>query len=322
MSVIVFAVPYAPPPPPVPLWNGLSVVWEGWDGSVWDLHDPDRGVYLLPEVTGWHFPGFDRQTSKSPARAGQRFRRARAKERTVEWNVLVWSDLSSEAWLDVDEAWWHSVSPEKPGRLRVTTPAGRTRHLSLLLNDTDGGYSYRYDPAEAGWAVYPVTMIADDPYWVGEPIEESWEAEVPQEFFDPAGSPEFHIASESRIETATMTNPGDVSAWSTWRVTAVTGAVTSTTVTVAGGSFTLPAIAEGKTAVTDTGRGTTHLGTWDDAAKQLLDPVEISGQVTPWRPRPIPAGQAVPIGIDMDGFGKVTAKIEPRYYRVFGGRAA
>lgn len=320
MTTVVLAAPSAPPPPPVPRWPGLSVTWEGWDGSLWDLRDYRRGVFMLPDVDGLHFPPF-KQITRERLRGGQRLRRAVPQPRPVEFTVLIHVD-SSNAWVNLNDAWWDSFHPERPGTLRIGTPDGSIRSIRLRL-DPSGDFSYPRDPTTIGWVAYPVSLIADDPAWMGEPVTDRWEQEGDQpDFFPEDGGPPFNVASDARLEGAAMHNPGDEPAWVTWRVTAGDGGIASMTVTVAGGTFMLPSIAAGLTVVTDTGRGTTFRGTWDEETNQLVDPVEISGLVNPWRPRPIPDKTTSPVGFSMLGFGTVDASLTPRYWRAIGKRHA
>jgi hypothetical protein len=59
MSLLVFASPYTPPPPPVSPVAGLAMTWTGVDGHTWNLNDPDGGVCLLLDaVEGLHLPEF------------------------------------------------------------------------------------------------------------------------------------------------------------------------------------------------------------------------------------------------------------------------
>lgn len=300
MIAFVYAVPYIPPPPPAPLWEGYRMRWTGCDGSEWIL-DGSQGVALLQDgLVGLHFPEFDVYESTSPAVAGARLRGSRARKRAVEWNLLVWNDESSEEWRKLHRAFFRAFSVDKPGTWTVRDPSGRALTLKCYL--VPGSHAYDRDPSQAGWSLYQMQMVAYQPFWSGEPIPYSWRAATPEPFFDEAGSPDFHISDSANVSTATMTNPGDVPAWPIWTVTAP---MTSLSITVAGGTLTIPALTGTQKLVIDTD---------PNVATALRDGVDVSGLIDPWDPRPIPPGEDVPVTITADGFGTVAAEITPRYY--------
>lgn len=307
MTTVVYAMPYAPPPPPAPKWQGYRMTWTGADGSTWNLDGSD-GVLLTKEgLVGLHMPAYDRFTSTSPSRPGSRHRGSRAKERPVEWNLLVWSDESSEAWREIDRAFWRSFDPDAPGTWTVTDPRGRSLSLRCRFVGPEGA-GYDSDPGKRGWALYQVQLVATDPFWVGAPIEESWRQAAPVPFFDLAGSPPFNIMSGASTAGATMTNPGDVEAYPVWTVA---DTMLSLSITVDGGEIVLPTVAQGQTLTVDTDPAVALAILTDvDGARY-----DVSGLVDPWDPRPIPPGADVPLLLVADGFGTITARIVPRYRR-------
>jgi hypothetical protein len=307
VTAVVFAMPYAPPAPPAPKWQGYRMTWTGADGSTWDL-DGSGGVLLLQEgLVGLHMPAYDRFTSSSPARPGRRHRGSRAKERSVEWNLLVWNDQSSEGWRELDRAFWDSFHPDIPGTWTVTDPRGRALSLQCRFVGPDAE-AFAGDPSKRGWALYSVQMVADDPYWIGAPIEQSWRQAPPVAFFDLAGAPPFQISSGAGTADAVMMNPGDVEAYPVWTVRDV---MLSLSITVDGGELVLPAVAKGQTLTVDTDPAVA-LAILTDVDGTRYD---VSGAVDPWDPRPIPPGADVPLLLVADGFGTITARIVPRYRR-------
>lgn len=300
MSALVYAAaPPQPPPPPVSPWVGYVMTWTGADGSVWAL-DGSQGVLLLQDgLVGLHTPQTDRYTSTAPSTAGSRHRGSRAQERIVEWSVLVYSDDSSKEWLAVDRAWWGSFDEDQPGTWTVTDPAGRS--LSLDCRLTPQNDPYGQDPALLGWALYHVQMIANQPYWRGDPVTQSWQQATPDPLF--GGDGQLHVSSAASFASATMSNPGDVDAWLVWTVT---GPMTSLSITVDGGTIATPSLIAGDTLVIDT----------DPAvATGLKNGVDVSGLVDPWDPRPVPKGNNVPVTFTATGTGQVSASLIPRYRR-------
>lgn len=316
MSSLVFAAPYVPPPPPVELFTGITSRWAGWDGSDWDLNDPDRGIVLLPDVLGWHFAPTTDFVSESPAQHGQRFRGGRVLPRATEWNILLFSD-SSGSWADLDRAFWSSLHPFEYGRWTVGV-GNQHRWIDLRFKPSE--YSYTWDPMFNGWAAYPVPGIADRPLWTAsEPIRRGpWVRSVPAPFIPSTGGPPFTIAPTQSLEGATIENPGDVKGYVTWTIEAVTENVTLA-ITIDGTSFTTPTVPEGKTLVVDTdpAKGTAWLGTTvgegDD--RTFIAETEVSGQLSPtWRA--VPPRREVAIGFAMTGYGIVSAELTPQFFRV------
>lgn len=304
MSVVVFAAPpYVPPPPPSP-WVGHDMVWHGVNGTTWSLSDPRSGIVMLRDgVVGLHLPAWDRWTSDSPAVAGQRFRGTRVTAREVTFGVHVWSDVDSQAWLERDRAFWRSFSPDAAGTWEVVAPDGQQRFLDCRLM-SDGGYEYGHSPARHGWATYPINLVADSPFWYSEPVTRSWGEGDPVEFFDEGGSPPVHISASSTLADAEMPNPGDVNAWPKWTVT---GPCTGATVTVDGGTISIPELVAGDTLVIDTDPTRTS------AVKNGSQ--NVANQLTEWDPRPIRPGAAAQITVVKTQMAELECEITPRYYR-------
>jgi hypothetical protein len=301
VTAFVFALPYTPPPPPAPKWDGYKMTWKGADGTVWAL-DGSQGVVLLHDgLVGLHTPGYDRYTSSSAARPGVRHRGSRAKERSVEWNLLVYSDESSAGWREIDRAFWSSFDPDIPGVWTVSDVTGRTLSLECRFVGPDSD-PYDTDPSRRGWSIYSVQMVATEPFWTAAPVEASWQNEPPEPFFGTDG--QLHIVNGSSTTDAVMTNPGDEPAWLQWEIE---GPMFAFAATVDGGQIQIPALDTGDRLVIDTDPS--------EATAILNDIEDVSGAVDPWDPRPVPPGRDVPLHIVATGFGKVTARLTPKYRR-------
>lgn len=302
---IVLAVPYVPPPPPVPAFTGLEHTWTGWDGTRWELTNPDGGVVLVTGgVVGMNMPAFDHYSSESPALAGARHRGSRARPREPEWPLLVYSDASSAEWIERDRAFWRTMHPDKAGQWTVTDPrTGASRSLLCRFYD-DGNHAFDIDPVEAGWGLYAITLMADQPYWLGDWVTSpTWGQVTSTDFIPSGGAPPFNITSGAAFAAAELTNPGDVAAWPTWTIK---GPFSSLTLTVAGGVIGVPGgVPAGQTL-------TVHTDPRDQAA--LLGGTDVTGTVD-FDPRPIPAGETSPVGVTYAGSGSVQAAFLPRYFR-------
>lgn len=304
MSSVVYASSRQVPLPAseVVNWHRFELTYRGWDGSVWDLRDPLSGVIVLNDgILGLHNPEWEIQTSTSPARPGRRRLGARTKERAFALTTYLWDDDGTEEWLDLYRRFMSAFHPVKPGTF--TLRAGKQTHTLEVFLDSDGGHVYTRDPGYDGWSRYPFALTAEDPYWKGEPITRSWSKTEPEPFFGADGN--LHISSGAALETAQMSNPGDVDAWIEWTVVAAAAAIKAT-LTVDGGTIVTPLIPPGQTLVIVTDP---TVGTVD------LEGVDVSGLADPWDPRPIPAGGVVPLQLQLDGFGTVSATFVPRRFR-------
>lgn len=223
MSPVVYAAPYVPPPPPVSPWVAFVMTWTGWDGSVWDLTGASgpTGLSLRPGVRGLLTPPLRRHATPRAGVPGSRYRGHQVLERPVRWPVHVWSDDSSQAWLDWDRAFWRTMDPDRPGLWTVRHPDGTTRSLVCRFDGENDATSDR-DPVRHGWGVYDLALVADeDPFWRGDPIVRgpftTAAEQVP--FFGEEGAPPFHISAPSLASSVVLvSNPGDVPAPPTWWV--------------------------------------------------------------------------------------------------------
>lgn len=307
MPRLILSRPAPVPAPYVSPWPGLSVVWTGWDGSVWDLTDRDSGVALyLGGVEGLHFPKLTRYTSKSRAIAGNRMRGWRAEERDVFWPVLVWSD-GAAGWIDRNTAFFRSMHPDRAGTWTVKALGREARSLDLTLV-VDDSYTYDMDPLRVGWAEYPVSLEAARPYWRGEPVKLGpWKAPNPQPFFGAGGyGPPFYISGSESFGHAVVNNPGDIEAWGVWTVT---GGLTGVELGVGGAVITVPfSVPEGSVLQIDT-----------DPRRPTakLDGVNVTPLLGLQDFAPVPDGAEVPLHVQGIGTGSVEFEITPLYFRAF-----
>lgn len=304
----VFAAPPAPPPPPYVPWLRARIEWIGWDGSTWDLTDWRSGVFVTqdgieglsrPTHTDWIAP-------MSPAMHGQEFNGFVTDPRKIFLPLYLYSDESSEAFQKLDSAFWATMKPNKYGTLRYSSTAG-TREIRARFRD-DGGHAYVRDPHYFGWARYGIELVADDPFWTGDPISQSWAQSPGRDFF---GGPEnlaptFFIGSGSQFASATMSNPGDVDAWPIWTVT---GPADDTRLGVGGRFVSAPFnILEGQTLVINS-------DPTDQTAR--LDGVDVTHLLGEYAFAPIPPGEDRPLVLSLSGAGNVHVLMTPRFDRAW-----
>lgn len=306
MTTVVYAAPYAPPAPPPDPWPGIRHIWTGADGVSWEFSNPASGARLAPGARGFTMPPFERYISTAAGVPGSRYLGYRAAPREVFWPVQIFQDTSSQEWLDYDAAFWRGLSPDVPGTWTIIQPNGRSRSIRLRLAE-DGDPAWEFAPGLIGWATYGVTLIADDPFWRGNPIvSPRWGQgldDPPFTGYADAGPP-FFIARASTIATARLTNPGDVEAWPLWTIT---GPTTAVTLRVGTDEVGVPfPLLDAQTLTIDTG-----------VPIALLDGDDVTGLLAPHEFAPIPPGGDADIHLSMSGAGTVQAAFDTRYLRAW-----
>ena len=335
MSPVVYAAPYVPPPPRVSPWRGFSMIWRAWDGSEWDLTGSrgPTGLALLEGVRGLISPPTTRFSSPRASVPGSRYRGSQVQERPVYWPLLVWADLSSQAWIDYDAAFWRSMDMDRPGVWQVTHPNGIIRSLLCRFDGLDDDSLVR-DPARAGWTTYGVNLVADeDPFWRGQPVVRGPFATAVEAvpFFGEDGAPPFYLSGSGLASTTVaIANPGDVAAPPVWWVHSSDDDLF---VGVPGRRVHVPfSVEEGRLLVVDasplaqtaieveappanvTDRSeqeawvAAHLASGVDRTTEL-------GDTTRWGS--IPAGSSVDVSIESAGAAVVSLSITPRYRRAW-----
>lgn len=308
-------IPEPPAPPPVPepesAWGALEVTWTGWDGSEWVLSSPESPVWLAPGGTrGLNMPPVNRFVGTSPAVAGSRWRGYRVPERPVFWPIFLYGD-STAGWRAVDRAWWATMRPDAPGVWTVAQPDGTRRHLTCRWSG-DSDHTFDRDPFAVGWQLYGLELVAEAPFWRGEPVRRTFTAAGSANFYGAGAglAPPYVISPNTSTATATMPNDGDEPAWPIWTVN---GPFTSATVGVAGQLVVVPfSLAAGKALRIDTRP--------DQLTAVDSDGVDRVDQLGAVAFGAVPPGAEVPVSITVPGSTSATTvavEIEPLYYRAW-----
>ena len=281
----------------------MTVAWQGWDGSTWDLTE-QSGVVLGSGARGFGLPEVDLYESVAAGVDGSRHRGHRVVEREVFLPLWVFSE-AGQAWFDLDRSFAATLRPDAPGLLTVVQPSGEARTLTCRLL-SGGDEALDLDPGLLGWAATSVVLRSNDPYWSGAPVSRSWGATAPVDFIQ-TSAPPFHISPSNTLASASVTNPGDVDAWPVWTIT---GPVTSVDLGVGSRLVEVPAgVADGDVLTIDT-RPTAQTATLQDGTNEVPN-------LGAWDPAPIPPGESVSLSIDMVGAGSVAVAFTPRYYRAW-----
>jgi hypothetical protein len=319
---IVYGAPILPPPAPASAFHDLVMTWDGWDGSTWPLTDAARGVFLgIDGIEGLTKPQYTQWTQSSPSVAGQWFRGSVADPRKVFWPLEIYSDVSSEAWVDLEAKFWKTMRVGKYGTWKVTGPRNETRSLRCRFVD-DGAKAFTYDPVQAAWAAYGVTLVADQPFWSGSPVSRSWQGSDPVDFFngEDKATP-FRIGSASTLANARITNPGDEPAWPVW---IIIGDSEAASVGIGTSVVEVPfEVPGGKALVIDQDPTvqTAVMYNYTPAAGSVPESftggVDRTSDLGAVAFAPIPAGQNVPVAIELTGGGIIRLSITPLYERAW-----
>ena len=322
MANIVYGLPFTPTPTPGPDWQGMLMTWTGWDGSVWTLSDRDSGALLLAGTRGLTLPPSRRVVDTSPAVAGSLHRGSVTDEREVFWPIKIFHGDGALAWVARDRAFRRTLDPDRPGVWAVTQPSGETRRLTCYF-DNEGGQAFDTLPSLTGWARYGLTLVAEQPYWVGEPMVNSFKApDPPEPFFEPNGPQIINIVSSYSAENATMDNPGDVESYPRWYIdgeTIVVGDEPSASVGVGDLIVSVPfAIPAGQCLVIESDPVNIGATLYDIAPSgadmkpsdrvigvDLINPADRTADLGEADFGAIPPGASVPLSLTVSGTGKV-----------------
>lgn len=305
--MVVFAAPYRPPAPPGSPWRGVKHTLTGWDGSVWEISNPDSGVVLMGDagVEGLGMPEVKNYTHDSATVHGVEWDGFVVTGRKVFLPIGVFSD-SSDEWRALDAAFWRIF---RPGKTVLWTVEVGSQARTLRLRYSGGGTeAWDFDPVRRGWNIYGVGLFPEQPFWEAAPIIRAYEPGVPVDFYGPDGfAPDFHVSASNQLATATINNPGDEETFVKWTLIGPLDA--GTTVGVGGITTEVPfPIAAGERLV---------LNSDPRDLTAELNGVDVMEQFTEFDYTPVPAGEAVPLSLSVNGSGSgwIEAAIVPLYYR-------
>lgn len=310
--------PPAIPPPEMP-FQMIRHTWYGTDGSVWDLTDPDDGIFLTQEnIEGLHRPPADYVHRESPSVPGASYHGYRIRPRKILWPVYIYSDESSDHYLDLDRRFWKSLQIGKVGTWRVTLPDGSYRELRFRSeSNNDGGIAH--DPARFGWFKYAVEGIADvDPFWTrpqeiaGSQVTFEQIDDPDSNFFGGAAGvgPDFKISPSRAQRVRSYTNDGDEPVYPTIRVT---GPMSSVKFSLGEREYTVACNLTDRTQWIEIRTNPLTFGVTDHAGRNRIS------SLSAWTFYPFEAGVTTPIEVvpDGDGGGTVVFDAPPLYHRAW-----
>lgn len=300
---------YVPPPPDLtPGWDGVALEWEV-DGQIWPLTNPRSGIVMKPGIECLLWPPIKHYAEESPAVFGAYWTGFTVEPRVAAWPIRLFHDGSTIEWIEFNEAFTRSLNPRREGTLRCRS-AKTTRTLQLRYA---GGLdaSLQRDPTFFGWVDYDIRLIANRPLWAGPTVDQRWAAQAPANFFTGDPNNPIYISPSATLDSAVMSNPGDVEAWPVWTLEGpITVTSGPTRLGVNGRDLLVPfAIPDGQTLVIDT-RPDKQVAIDSTGADRTED-------LGSWNFTAIDPGDAVPLELEMTGNGTVTCSLEPLYFGAF-----
>lgn len=310
-------------------WGRTRLTWTGWDGSVWEISNPEpqfvsgnpvitSGVFVPREgLRGLSMPPIQVYTNESAMVAGSRYRGNRTEAREVFWPLLIVADDSSETFEARERAFFKTLRPGKTGRWTVETPSGTRRSLTLRFKD-DGDATHDSDPHFFGRAAYGITFTAEQPYWEGQVVSRRWGITSTSAFLGQSARV-LTISPGQSLDNATIDNPGDVPGWMVWTIA---GAMNSATVGVDGKLIEVPfSLAADRKLVIDTrpDRLTAYEYAKTDTALTgaFIDRTDDLGDTVFGA---VPDGASVPLTLDIDTADTATyatGDLTPLHYRAW-----
>lgn len=219
----------------------MDISYLGVDGSGWNLTTGYEGVKLLGGLGGVLDPEFTAFWTERIG-DGDRWRGTRLRRREMQWRVRVGDgSLTGMDWRNLDRAWWRAINRDLVGLLDVRLEDLTHRYIPVRLAQSTG-QAVDFDPALTGTALYLITVVADDPYWRGDDLTETWTfTPTGEDFYGGASGgglgPDYYISASGGFGEAMVTNPGDVPAWPRWKIT---GPTSGALLTVNGHTIAVP----------------------------------------------------------------------------------
>jgi hypothetical protein len=216
--------PGTQPPVELPGIGQAAATYYDPSGGVWPLTDPQRGWFTLADgVSGLGAAPVEFTTDPHP-RGGARIRHVQPQPRDIVWPLHVWGETHMkfvERWRLLARA-FTSTSRLGPGVLEVARPNGSRRRIAVHYRDGWEAENTRGDSVD-GTAV--LSLFCEDPYWYDpDPVTVHREHSVGEDFLVPYPS----VSSGQVLGATTVSNPGDVVVWPTWRITGPASLVTFT----------------------------------------------------------------------------------------------
>lgn len=225
----LFTAPYVTPEEPpvvppidIPEIGYAAITYVDPRGTRWPMTDLGAEWYTLAEgVSGLGAAPYVLTSDPHP-RGGARLRHVQPQPRTIVWPVFVKGRdhmVFTESWRALAEAFTRTLrlgpgGVRTPGRLEVARPNGTVRSIEVYYHSGWDGLGKT--ATGITWDSAVLTLWCEDPYWVdAEPVTVHRETGTAVDYLVPYPS----VSSSQVLGQTTVTNPGNVEVWPTWRIT-------------------------------------------------------------------------------------------------------
>lgn len=288
----------------------LNIKWTDTNGTEWDLvHGP---VALMNAgVMGFGMPKTFDTIRQTALVHGQTLQSWRLEPRELFLPITFRDDADLDV-NGIQREFWDGLAIGQNGTLTVTDSNGGVRSIDARFV-SDGDVAFTVDPYAQtnAFRPYGITLVADDPWWRGPTQSFSFGLgpEGTATFFgNGSNATPFYIVKSTGGANSTLTNPGDMESWITWKIQ---GPMTSFDLEIGGhhiaGAIT---VASGDTLTIETSPL--------NQIAYLSDGTKVTRNLTSADFAALPAtGLPVTVGINVVGTGTITASFAPVYWRAF-----
>jgi hypothetical protein len=219
--------PAVTPPMEIPDLGGYAAItYIDPTGRRWPMTDVTADWYTLAEgVSGMGAAEYALVSDPHP-RGGARLRHSQVQPRTIVWPVLVKGAdhmVFTKTWRALAQAFTRTIREGRPGTLEVARPDGTARRIPVFY---ERGWDGQGRTATGiTWDSAVVTLWCEDPYWVdvqAQTVHRETGALADYQVPFPT------VSSSQVLGATTVTNPGDIEVWPTWRVSGPASSVTMT----------------------------------------------------------------------------------------------
>lgn len=229
-------VPPVDPGPQPKVRDEPTLIWRGWNGDEWILAgDRNAGTFIEQDGLGGLLePPVQHYFSENTGN-GSTYQGHRHPARTVTVPLFVWAETPSKMRAE-DARFRATLRPEKTAVLIVQQPDGARRYLTLrYLSGAEGAFSG--ETYGKNWMSHSISLIAEDPFFYGEPVTRTFTGVEPVDFYNGGTAPNYIISEADTIGSAKVINEGSEPAFVTWTIH---GAMTEFTGGWPGGTIHLP----------------------------------------------------------------------------------
>lgn len=199
-----------------------ELIWYPDNDSAITLNDPANGYRVHKGVTGLGVPVPQHITDTSPLTDGEFVTDVYETGRTIQLPMTVFGP-DNATFLARLKALADKMDPKQPDYLELAQADGRRRRIRAYYAGGLEGDEDKQLGGDTTWARFVLKLYAPDPLWFDPtPVTLTRAFGGSTAFFPigPTNATPLKLSPSAVLGSATLSNPGDVSAWPTWTVTA------------------------------------------------------------------------------------------------------